>query len=145
MSVTAEDHAGISNLYARYPILMDEDNEDGLADCFTEDGVFRISGQGHFKGSEEIRGLVRKTAAGRPRHITINLWIRDVQDGTASCNAYFLLVDLESGDTVAYGTYTDTPVRCDDGVWRWSERKVQFEWTSESYAAQDRAKAIPLD
>jgi hypothetical protein len=142
---SAEDHAGISNLYARYPILMDEDNEEGLADCFTEDGLFRISGQGNHQGAKEIASLVRKTAAGRPRHITINLWIRDVEDGSARCKAYFLLIDLDSGETVAYGTYTDNPVRCDDGVWRWRERQVQFEWTSEAYAAAGRAKAVPLD
>lgn len=145
MSVTPEDHVGIHNLYARYPILMDEDDEDGLADCFTADGVFRISGQGSHRGPEEIKALVRKTAAGRPRHITVNLWIKGVEDGTASTTAYFLLVDIDSGETVAYGRYTDVPVRCDDGVWRWRERQVQFEWTSAGYAAQDRAKAIPLD
>jgi len=145
MSVTPEDHVGIHNLYARYPILMDQDDEEGLADCFTATGVFRISGQGRHEGPDQIKALVRKTAAGRPRHITINLWIKDVEDGVASCNAYFLLVDLKSGETVAYGTYTDTPVRCDDGVWRWRERRVQFEWTSEAYAAAGRAKAVPLE
>src|SRR5262245_51087142 len=100
MSVTPEDHVGIHNLYARYPILMDQDDEDGLADCFTEDGVFRISGQGRHQGPDEIRALVRKPPAARPRHITVNLWIRDVEAGTASCSAYFLLIDLDSGDTV---------------------------------------------
>jgi uncharacterized protein (TIGR02246 family) len=146
MPVSADDHAGIYELYARYPFEMDADDEAALADCFTEDGLFRISGQGRFEGREEIEGLVRKTAAGRPRHLTLNVWIRDVDgDGVASVKAYFLLVDVDSGENVAYGNYNDTPVRCPDGRWRWRERLVQFEWTSESYAAQDRAKAVPLD
>src|SRR4051794_26813848 len=101
MSVTPEDHTGIHNLYARYPILIDDNDEEALADCFTEDGVFRISGQGRFEGHEQIKGLVRDTAEGRPRHLTLNLWIRDVDGDTATTKAYFLLVDTENGDNVA--------------------------------------------
>ncbi len=138
-------HAGIFELYGRYPILIDANDEEGLADCFAEDGVFRVSGQGRFEGREEIMGLVRDTAEGRPRHLTLNIWIREVEGDRADVQAYFMLVDLDSGENVAYGNYRDRPVRCADGIWRWQERKVQFEWTSESYAAQDRAKAVPLD
>jgi uncharacterized protein (TIGR02246 family) len=145
MSETMSPREGIQELYARYPFEMDADNEDELADCFTEDGVFLISGQGSFEGREQIRGLVRDTAAGRPRHYTVNLHIQEVDGDTARCRAYFLLVDVISGANVAFGNYRDQPVRCADGRWRWRERRVQFEWTSESYAAQDRAKAIPLD
>lgn len=144
MPANGDDHAGIMELYGRYPQLIDLDDEGALADCFTADGVFLISGQGRFEGREEIEGLVGSTAAGRPRHLTLNVWIRAVEGDEAQVRAYFMLVDLESGQNVAYGHYNDRPVRGEDGVWRWRERRVQFEWTAESYAAQDRAKAVPL-
>jgi uncharacterized protein (TIGR02246 family) len=145
MSDRGDAHAGIFELYGRYPQLIDGNDEEGLADCFTEDGAFRVSGQGHFVGREEIMRLVRDTAEGRPRHLTMNVWIREVDGDEADVKAYFLLIDLESGENVAYGNYHDSPVRCADGRWRWKQRRVQFEWTSEGYAAQDRAKAVPLD
>jgi uncharacterized protein (TIGR02246 family) len=146
MTITAEDHAGIHELYARYPHQMDRDDAAGLADCFTDEGAFRISGMGSLEGRAEIEAHVRKTAPKRPRHVTANVWIRDVDpDGVARVWAYFLLIDVDTGENVAYGTYDDTPVRCPDGQWRWRERRVQFEWTSESYAARGRAKPVPID
>ena len=145
MPETMTAREGIQALYARYPIEMDRDNAEELADCFLEDGLFIISGQGRFEGPEEIKGLVRRTADGRPRHITVNLCIREVDGDEARCEAYFLLIDVKTGQTVAYGTYTDQPVRCPDGQWRFRERRVQFEWTSEEYAAAREPKAIPLE
>jgi uncharacterized protein (TIGR02246 family) len=145
MPETMTAREGIQELYARYPISMDRDDEDAIADCFTEDGVFLISGQGRFQGADEIKPLVRRTAQGRPRHLTVNLWIREVDGDAARCEAYFLLIDLATGQTVAYGTYTDRPVRCPDGRWRWQERRVQFEWTSEEYAATREPKAVALE
>lgn len=140
----AESHAGIHELYARYPFEIDANDAEELADCFVPDGVFLISGQGRFEGRDQIEELVRMTAAGRPRHLTFNLWIREVDVDVARAQAYFMLVDTETGENVAYGHYQDRPVRCEDGRWRWAERRVQFEWTADSYAAQDRAKAVPL-
>lgn len=131
-------------LYARYPHMMDSDDEDGVADCFTDDGRFLISGQGDFKSHDEIRELVGRTAKGRPPHFTLNVWIQEVADGSARSSAYFLLIDPESGANVAYGRYTDNPVRCEDGRWRFAERRVQFQWTSEEYARSREPKPVPL-
>src|ERR1700761_1428047 len=131
---------GIQELYARYAHEMDSNNAEELADCFLADGVFNISGQGYFDNHEDIKELVRRTADGRPRHIAINIWIRDVQDGAAQSQAYFQLVHLTTGAIVAYGNYRDNPVRCDDGRWRFKERRVQFEWTAESYAREREPK-----
>jgi hypothetical protein len=142
-SMTARE--GIQELYARYAHEMDADNADEVADCFIPGGVFAISGQGRFDNPEDIKALVLRTASGRPRHIAINIWIREVDGDRARSRAYFQLVHLTTGEIVAYGTYTDDPVRCDDGRWRFKERRVQFEWTSESYAREREPKAIPLD
>jgi hypothetical protein len=142
-SMTARE--GIMELYARYPHEMDADNGDEVADCFTEDGRFLISGQGDFRSHDEIKELVARTAGGRPPHLTLNVWIREVDGEAARAQAYFLLIDRQSGETVARGKYSDDVVKCDDGRWRFQERRVQFEWTSESYARDREPKAIPLD
>lgn len=136
---------GIQELYARYAHEMDRDNAEEVADCFTEDGLFLISGQGSFDNHEDIKALVMRTAEGRPRHIAMNIWIREVDGDRARSQAYFQLLHLTSGEIVAYGTYTDQPVRCGDGRWRFKERRVQFEWTSESYAREREPKPVPLD
>jgi hypothetical protein len=144
MPETMTAREGIQELYARYAHEMDADNADEVADCFIESGVFNISGQGYFDNHEAIKALVLRTAEGRPRHIAINVWIRDVDGDEARSQAYFQLVHLKTGQIVAYGKYTDTPVRCDDGRWRFKERRVQFEWTSEAYAREREPKAVPL-
>lgn len=145
MSETMTAREGIQELYARYAHEMDRDNAEEMADCFLDDGVFNISGQGRFDNHEDIKDLVRRTADGRPRHIAVNIWIREVQDDTARSQAYFQLVHLKTAAIVAYGTYEDRPERCADGRWRFKERRVQFEWTAASYAQEREPKAVPLD
>jgi uncharacterized protein (TIGR02246 family) len=136
---------GIHELYSRYAFAMDASAADELADCFTEDGVFWVSGMDRFVGRERIRSLVRATVEKRPRHQYVNLWIKDVSDdGRAHCRAYFHLLDGETGENAAHGTYEDWAVLCPDGAWRWRERRVQFEWTSARYAAIGRATTEPL-
>ncbi len=140
------DREGIQELYARYVFENDGNNPEGLADCFTPGGVFWITGQGRHVGPEEIGALIVATSVNRPRHHTLNLWIKEVNDdGTAYCRAYFHLLDLATGESSAYGNYEDWPVKCADGRWRFKERRVRFEWTSEAYASQGRAQAIPLE
>jgi uncharacterized protein (TIGR02246 family) len=144
VSETMTAREGIQELYARYAHEMDRNNAEELADCFLDDGVFNISGQGRFENHEDIKELVRRTAEGRPRHMALNIWIREVTDDAARSQAYFLLVHLTTGAIVAYGTYADQPVRCPDGRWRFRERRVQFEWTAESYAREREPKPVPL-
>jgi uncharacterized protein (TIGR02246 family) len=144
MPETMSAREGIMELYARYPTEMDADNADEVADCFTEDGRFLISGQGDFRSHDAIKELVLRTANGRPPHITLNVWIREVDGDSARSQAYFLLIHPKTGEIQAYGKYRDNPVRCDDGRWRFKERRVQFEWTSEQYAREREPKAVPL-
>jgi uncharacterized protein (TIGR02246 family) len=130
---------GITELYSRYAFAMDESAADALADCFVEDGAFRVSGMKACVGRQEIQAHVVRTVERRPRHQYSNLWIRAISDDVAHCSAYFLLIDAETGENAAYGTYDDEAVRCPDGFWRWRDRRVQFEWTSKRYDLLGRA------
>jgi uncharacterized protein (TIGR02246 family) len=144
MAEVMTDREAIQYLYGRYSIEMDRNNPDGVAGCFTEDGEFLVSGTPPARGHEEIREVVRRTTGGRPLHLTINPWIKEVDGDIAHCEAYFVMLDLKTGAPVAYGTYTDTPVRCADGSWRWKSRHVQFNWASEEYLATREPKVVPL-
>ncbi len=135
---------GITELYSRYTFAMDTSAADALADCFLEEGTFLISGMKACVGRSEIREHVLRTVERRPRHQYSNLWIRDVSDDVARCSAYFLLIDPDTGENAAFGSYDDEAVRCPDGSWRWRERRVQFEWTSERYDRLGRATTEPL-
>jgi uncharacterized protein (TIGR02246 family) len=135
----------IQELYSRYAFAMDGSLADDLADCFTEEGVFWVSGLGRYVGRDAISNLVHATVENRPRHQYVNLLIENVtEDGRAYCRAYFHLLDAQTGETAAYGQYEDWVIRSTDDRWRWQERRVQFEWTSQRYAAIGRATTEPL-
>jgi uncharacterized protein (TIGR02246 family) len=145
MPETMSDREAIQYLYGRYSIEMDRNDEDGVAGCFTDDGEFLVSGTEPARGLDEIRDVVRRTAEGRPLHLTVNPWIKEIDGDVAHCEAYFLMLDPETGQTVAYGTYRDTPIRCADGRWRWKARRVDFSWASDEYLATREPKVVPRE
>lgn len=135
----------LMTLYAKYCHVIDANDAELLASCFTEDGVFWVTGQGRFEGREQIMGLVEQTKVGRPRHHTLNVWVRSRSTEQATVHAYFQILDLDTAETAAWGHYEDVAVKCPDGQWRWKQRHVFFEWTSEKYASQPgRGRVVPL-
>lgn len=135
----------LMTLYAKYCHVIDRNDAEGLATCFTDDGVFWVTGQGRFEGREQIMGLVEQTVDGRPRHHTLNVWVKARSDERAEVHAYFQILDLDTAETAAWGHYEDIAVRCADGNWRWLQRHVFFEWTSDKYGNQPgRGRVVPL-
>lgn len=133
-TVTAK--VAIQERYSAYCFALDASDPDAFTECFTADGVFDVVGKATFEGHEAMRGLIAGTSGGRPRHMYLNFLVRSVEGDTAESTAYFLLVDKETGENTAYGHYVDTLVRQDDGIWRFSRRVVNFEWTSDSHQAR---------
>ena len=71
---TADDHAEIRNLLARYCLLLDLDDMDGWIGLFTDDGVYEVYGPGvrarrHAEAADRRTGRVppRRPAGHRPR------------------------------------------------------------------------------
>jgi ketosteroid isomerase-like protein len=71
--VSPEDHSQIFNLMGRYQHLVDDGDEDGWADLYTEDGAFLgvSDNDDDHRGREGLRKVVRMNMAnggGRFRH-----------------------------------------------------------------------------
>ncbi|MFN3256508.1 MAG: nuclear transport factor 2 family protein [Ilumatobacter sp.] len=128
---------GIQTLYSKYCYGIDGNDPDLLAECFDADGVFAV-GEREFAGHEAIRAIASR-GGGRPRHHYLNLWVKEVDGNTAVSTAYFLVVDLESGQTAGYGHYDDQVRLHDDGAWRFERRQVNFHWQSEAYRSHTAA------
>lgn len=74
--VSSEDYAAIANLMGAYQQLVDQGNEDGYADLFTEDGAFiglpeALGPSESFRGREGLKRVPRLTVTffgGKFRH-----------------------------------------------------------------------------
>jgi hypothetical protein len=60
---TADDHAEIRNLLAKYCLLLDLDDMDGWLQLFTDDGVYQVYGR-EAVGREGIRKLLTGAPGG---------------------------------------------------------------------------------
>ena len=116
MPTLTEDRAAIRDLLARYCHNFDSGNADGVADLFTEDGVFDpgVAGFDPIEGREVIRGFVGSMPAGMVHHMTTDD-AYDVDGDVASGIASFLVV--AKGAVVTVGRYHDDLARV-AGTWR---------------------------
>ncbi|WP_153505139.1 nuclear transport factor 2 family protein [Cumulibacter manganitolerans] len=134
-----EDLHDLQQLRARYCQLLDDGRWAELAELFTEDGAF--VGLSTARGRADLVEFFSGLAAGGLTawwHFSANETI-DL-DGDAATGATWLyqpcVVDGEAH--VAAGRYTDRMVRCADGRWRFTERKVSFFWWVPADQAWDR-------
>jgi len=120
MPTLTEDRAAIHDLLARYCHSFDSGNADGVADLFTEDGVFDpgVAGFEPVEGREVIRGFVGSVPAGTVHHITTDA-AYDIDGDVATGIASFLVVAKRA--IVTAGRYHDDLVRADGG-WRLRRR-----------------------
>ena len=116
MPTLTEDRAAIRDLLARYCHTFDTGDADGVADLFTEDGVFDpgVPGFEPVEGREVIRGFVGTVPAGMVHHLTTDA-AYDVDGDVATGIASFMAV--AKGAFVTVGRYHDDLVRV-DGAWR---------------------------
>ena len=137
-TLTAQDHAEINQLYARYSFGVDTQADDGwlYARTFTEDGEFDYGAPQPARGRAELRELARpggawdQGAGGQPRswHVPTNILIEPTAGG-ARGTAYLLLVNgAEAGGPVitGRGVYTDELVKTSEG-WLFNKRAYHPE------------------
>lgn len=130
----AREHA--RDLYGRYCFALDSNRPEELGACFTEGGVFSLVGVKDFEGRQAITELIAGTANNRPRHHALNIEILQASADRVESRAYFLLINRQTGNTVAYGHYEDIAVRDVDSVWRFEKRIVDFHWRGPEYATR---------
>ena len=116
MPTLTEDRAAICDLLARYCHNFDSGNADGVADLFTQDGVFDPGAAGFepVEGREIIREFVGTMPAGMVHHVTTDA-AYDVTGDVATGIASFMVV--AKGALVTTGRYHDDLARV-DGAWR---------------------------
>ena len=131
-TLTAQDHAEINQLYARYSYGVDTQADDGwmYARTFTEDGEFEFGAPEPAMGRAQLRELARPgggwdqgSGGQRSWHVLSNILIEPTADG-ANGTAYLLLVSgSEAGAPVVTGRgiYTDELVKTAEG-WLFKKR-----------------------
>ena len=136
------DHLQLRNLYSRYCFGLDYHDDEALLDCFTPDGTFALSDRGDFVGHEQIQRILDASASTRNRHNVLNVLVDEVDGDVAHCRAYFLLLHPEDASIISYGHYRDDAVRCDDGQWRWTMKRVNFDWRAATYAERSERQTV---
>lgn len=136
----ADDRLQLHELFASYCFGLDYDDDARVLDCFTPDGVFSLSDRGDFVGHEEIQKILDASASTRHRHNILNVLVDELDGDEAKVRAYFILIDPNGGRITAWGHYVDDAVRCDDGRWRWTIKRIHFEWRSQEYAGRSEGQ-----
>jgi ketosteroid isomerase-like protein len=126
-----DERAILSTLYT-YGHAVDYGYEDEWVDCWTEDAVLHWPTRpGPLEGREAIAGAFREhTHAPEKFHKHFLVEPRIRLDGDrATVESYYARLDqYEDGPKVrSFGRYRDVLVRCDDGRWRFEERRAENE------------------
>lgn len=134
------DQLALRELYARYCFGLDYHDNDQMLDCFTTDGVFSLSDRGDFRGHDQIQAILDASAPTRHRHNILNVVVDEIDGDTATMRAYFILIHPTDGRITSWGHYQDDAVRCEDGIWRWTMKRVHFDWRADDYAARSEGQ-----
>lgn len=121
-----EDRAAIQDLVARYFLVTDDDDEQGLGECFTADARFLASG---FVGGEGREGILAFLKAARaamqqtvhtPHYVHIVFTGADTATGTVMAH-----LEIGIGGTTVFGAvrYIDA-YRREAGEWRIASREM---------------------
>jgi hypothetical protein len=134
------DRLLIAERVARYGWAFDERDRDGVADCFTEDGIWEgqvmgIEPIGPFAGRAPVVEFLTsfwEEQEDQRRHVFANVVVDDLLADTASAHAYVIL--LKSSEA-SMTPLTSGPFRfalardADDGVWRIARLVAGFDTT----------------
>ncbi|MTD57585.1 nuclear transport factor 2 family protein [Amycolatopsis pithecellobii] len=133
-SVSAQDRAEITELFARYAWAGDTGSFDEYVALFTEDGVFDGMG-GYYTGPDELRELAREVKQG-PRSRGLQHWVgnsvydSDGPDKVVVKSMCFAPRRIENEHSLVFvGYYVDTIVRV-EGEWKFRIRRWR-PWAGE--------------
>ncbi len=120
MANTADDHAEIRNLLARYCLLLDLDDMDSWLQLFTDDAVYEVYGH---------RGVgrdgIRKLLTGAPGGLHLGgPPVIELDGDRATTLRNLLFADASTGEQRS-AVYDDDLVRTADG-WRIARCRCRF-------------------
>ncbi len=125
------DREAIRNLVYQFGVSIDDQDKEGFAATFTEDGVLEAGWGGRIEGRGAIATMTGMPSSWRTQHLFGNILI-DVSGDRATARAY--MVATHVFDTVditqharAGGWYEQELVRTADG-WRFAHVKLIIVW-----------------
>ena len=121
LAPSPEDHAAISDLFARYCLALDLDDVEGWVALFTPDASYEVYGR-TFAGHEGLRRMMEAAPGGL--HLGGPPVIEMIDRDRARTMQNLLFVDRASGATRS-AVYTDELRRTPDG-WRIAVRRCRF-------------------
>ncbi|HTJ65082.1 MAG TPA: nuclear transport factor 2 family protein [Alphaproteobacteria bacterium] len=137
-------HEQIRNLLAMYSFLLDAADYANWGALFHEKGTLELNGAVWAEGSGGIAKKMADVMAQNPkpvtgitgehmyRHIFTNTHIEvDEAAGTAEAKSYFFVLHVDKGSAPFIrggGRYRDGFARV-DGVWRFTAKRMDFDWT----------------
>lgn len=128
-----QDWFEINNLFTQYTTALDRGDLDGVAACFSDDGIVDSPLMGIFRGRAQIRDFAARTKKvsrerkAQFRHMVTNLTVETAGD-RAHATCYFLDYLTADGKTelLSPGVY-----HCDlsrvGGTWLFDDRKVTLD------------------
>jgi uncharacterized protein (TIGR02246 family) len=122
-----EDRAEIQDLVARYFKATDDDDEQELADCFTQGARFIATGFDGGTGRDGVMAFLKAARSAMqqtvhtPHYVHIAFTGADEADGTVMAH-----LEIGIGGTTVYGAvrYLDTYAR-EDRKWRIASREMR--------------------
>lgn len=124
----ADVSAGVRDAVAAYALALDDGRADDVVATFCADGTVDIPGLGRHAGHEALRPAFVAVAPKVPqRHLVVNTQITswDATAATAESDLVLLVKGEAGWAPFLVGRYRDA-LRNEDGVWRFSERVVEF-------------------
>jgi ketosteroid isomerase-like protein len=129
--LSAADRLQILDLMARYCQAFDSVDTDGVAGCFTDDGVLAGGPTGDVAGHEAIKEYAARVG-GRPtrRHFNLNIVIKphSSDPDRAAARSYFAYLEIDDGGVHIRltGRYADELVKVGDR-WQLSLRTATID------------------
>ncbi|MBL7493217.1 nuclear transport factor 2 family protein [Frankia sp. AgB1.9] len=115
------DHVAISDLVARYCLMLDLDDVEGWVGLFTPDASYLVYGRS-FDGHDALRAMMRAAPGGM--HLGGPPSIEMLGPDQARTTRNLLFVD-QAGGAPRHAIYHDDLVRTPDG-WRIGRCRCQF-------------------
>lgn len=131
--VLLDERAILRTLYT-YGHAIDYGFEDEFVDCWVPDGVlYWPDPHPPYVGHDALREVFRRHTHAPEvfhKHMIVEPRI-DVDGDSATVDTMFARLDHypEGPEVSSYGRYRDRLVRCDDGRWRFVERRTEREST----------------
>jgi len=149
--VTADDYFAIQNLLFRYCDHLDRGDLDAMAGLFANADVYVPADPAPIRSAARIAELYRQytriypdTGTPKTRHVTTNVIIEPESATTARAQSYVIVFQATEAlrlQPVIGGRNYDRFERV-DGVWRFSERRIESDLFGDLSAHM--LQAIPV-